>query len=103
MRARVEIENIEEMRCRQGIDDVELREAIRGLRVGDVVRLTFLAGAGSSAGETLSVRVTSIRGNASGRPFATFERGATRCQARDGEHGGDRAAGVATRPANHRR
>jgi hypothetical protein len=62
MRHPVEIENIEEMRRREGIEDVELREEIRGLRVGDLVKLTFLTGAHSS--ETLLVRITSIRGAA---------------------------------------
>ena len=37
MQKTVEIENIEEMRRREGIEDVELREEIRGLRVGDFV------------------------------------------------------------------
>ena len=64
MPPRVEIEDIEDLRRRQGIDDVELREAIRGLRVGDSVRLTFLTGRGTSAGETLPVRITSIRDGA---------------------------------------
>jgi hypothetical protein len=63
MRSPVEIEDIEEMRRREGIDDVELREGIRGLRVGDAVRLTLRAGA-ASAGETLLVRITRIRGRA---------------------------------------
>src|SRR4051794_12299675 len=58
----VEIENIEEMRRREGIEDVELREEIRGLRVGDIVKLTFLTG--SHSFETLLVRITSIRGAA---------------------------------------
>ena len=62
MRKPVEIENIEEMRLREGIDDVELRQIIRGLRVGDTVYLTFRAGTGSCTGETLSVRISSIRG-----------------------------------------
>jgi hypothetical protein len=62
MRNAVEIENIEEMRRREGIEDVEPREAIRGLRIGDSVRLTFLTGTKSSAGETLLVRITRIRG-----------------------------------------
>ena len=44
MRNLVEIENIEEMRLREGIDDVELRENIRSLKIGDVVRLTVLTG-----------------------------------------------------------
>jgi hypothetical protein len=63
MRNPVEIENIEEMRLREGIDDVDLRQKIRGLRIGDSVHLTFCAGAASSAAETLSVRITSIRGS----------------------------------------
>jgi hypothetical protein len=64
MRARVEIQNIGDMRRREGIEDVELREAIRGLRVGAFVKLTLLAGAQGTAGETLLVRITSIRGDA---------------------------------------
>src|SRR5438477_584590 len=54
-----QIENIEELRRREGIDDVELREEVRGLGVGDVVMLTFLTGTNSFAGETLPVRITS--------------------------------------------
>jgi hypothetical protein len=61
---RVEIENIDELRRRQGIDDVDLRRAICRLQVGDHVKLTFLIGNGSFAGETLPVRITSIRGKA---------------------------------------
>jgi len=59
----LEIENIEQRRCSLGIEDVELREAIRGLRVGDYVRLTILTGGKSSAGETLLVRITRITGS----------------------------------------
>lgn len=62
MRHTQEIENIEEMRRRQGIDDLELQEKIRGLHVGDSVKLTFLTGAPSCAGETLPVRITRICG-----------------------------------------
>jgi hypothetical protein len=62
MRDRVEIENIEEMRRLQGIEDVELRAAIRGLRVGDFVKLTLVASAPAHTAETLPVRITSIRG-----------------------------------------
>lgn len=54
-----EIENIDELRLREGIDDVELHEDIDRLRVGDHVRLTFMAGA--SQRETFPVRITSIR------------------------------------------
>jgi hypothetical protein len=61
---RVEIENIEELRRCAGVDDVALREAIRGLRVGDCVKLTFLNGGGSGVGETLLVRITQIRNSA---------------------------------------
>jgi hypothetical protein len=55
----VTIENIDEMRLREGIDDVELHEAITQLRVGDHVRLTFIVGA--ALRETLVVRITRIR------------------------------------------
>jgi hypothetical protein len=55
----IEIQDVEQLRQRVGIDDVELREQVRRLRVGDVVRLTFLAGPGKA--ETLAVRVTAIR------------------------------------------
>lgn len=54
----IEIENIDELRLREGIDDVELHEDISRLRVGDHVRLTFLSGA--NLRETLSVRITRI-------------------------------------------
>ncbi len=62
MRYPIEIENIEDMRRREGIEDVELWEEIRALQVGDMVKLTFLAGPHVS--ETLLVRITSIRGAA---------------------------------------
>jgi hypothetical protein len=61
MRNPIEIENIEAMRRREGIDDAELREAIRGLGIGDFVKLTFLTGPTSF--ETLLVRITSISGS----------------------------------------
>jgi hypothetical protein len=57
----IKIENIEEMRLQQGIDDVELRTEIRRLRVGNFVNLTFVSGAGSS--ETLTVRITKVNGS----------------------------------------
>jgi hypothetical protein len=59
----VEIENIEHMRRRQGIDDAELREQIRRLAIGDLVMLNFLNGATSCARETLAIRITSMRGS----------------------------------------
>jgi hypothetical protein len=64
MRGPLQIQDIEEMRRRAGIDDVELRQAIRVLRVGALVKITLLAGAPAAAGETLLVRITSIRGGA---------------------------------------
>jgi hypothetical protein len=60
MTSPVQIEDIEAMRGVEGIVDAELREAIRNLRVGRHVRLTFLASGKPSAGETLSVRITHI-------------------------------------------
>jgi hypothetical protein len=62
MEAQVRIENIEEMRRRQGIDDVELRAAVCGLGVGDSVRLTILSGDVPDGGETVVVRITAIDG-----------------------------------------
>jgi hypothetical protein len=59
----VEIENIEAMRRQVGIDDVELREAIRGLRVGDFVNLTLLTDTNPPARQTRLVRVTRISGS----------------------------------------
>ena len=62
MRSDVALENIEAMRRREGIEDVELRHEIRALTRGDVVRLTFLTGKDQTRAETLLVRITSIRG-----------------------------------------
>jgi hypothetical protein len=62
MEARVRIENIEAMRRRRGIDDVELRAAICGLGVGDSVRLTIFSGDASAGGETVVVRITAVDG-----------------------------------------
>jgi hypothetical protein len=59
----VEIEDIEGMRRLQGIEDIELGEEIRGLGSGDFVRLTFLTAATPATAETLSVRITSIKGS----------------------------------------
>jgi hypothetical protein len=58
----IEIEDIDTMRRREGINDVALREEIRELRVGDFVKLTLLSGTMSS--ETVAVRITSIKGSA---------------------------------------
>jgi len=71
MRSHVEIENIEELRRQEGIDDVELRKEVRDLRAGDFVKLTLLTSATAGGGETLSVRITSIRGSAFRGKLAT--------------------------------
>jgi hypothetical protein len=60
MDKRIEIENIEEMRRQQGIDDVELAEEIRRLKVGHVVVLTLLSSA--RCFETVPVRITQTNG-----------------------------------------
>lgn len=60
MKNPLNIEDIESLRLRQGIDDVELRKEVRGLGPGDCVRLTFLGDARPH--ETLMVRITSTRG-----------------------------------------
>jgi hypothetical protein len=56
----VELENIEDMRLREGIDDVELRRAIQRLQAGEFVKVTLLIN--SKSFETLWVRITDIRG-----------------------------------------
>jgi hypothetical protein len=55
------IQDIEDMRRQCGIDDPALRDQIRVLKRGDVIRLTLLADAPSAAAETLRVRITSVR------------------------------------------
>jgi hypothetical protein len=55
------IEDIEALRLRGGIDDVELREKVGRLAVGDCVRLTILGT--TSPGRTLMVRVTRAEGS----------------------------------------
>ena len=64
MKNPVGIEPIEDLRRSVGIDDAELRGQVVGVQVGDLVCLTFLSGTPSCQGETLPVRVTSIRGKA---------------------------------------
>jgi hypothetical protein len=71
----VRIENIEELRRREGIDDAELREDVRALGLGHLVRVTLLTDDPSFAGETVVVRLTGIngsvfRGTLAGRPAA---------------------------------
>ena len=49
----MEIEDIQQLRWKQGIEDLELHAEISGLQVGDSVNLTFRADKESFAGETL--------------------------------------------------
>src|SRR5947209_19977107 len=70
--AHVLIEDIAKRRSQQGIEDDELRDDIRALIVGDLVRLTLRADQ-SPSGETVEVRVTAIeksgfRGALAARP-----------------------------------
>ena len=60
----MEIEDIQHLRWKQGIEDLELGAEISSLQVGDSVKLTFRTDKESFAGETLLVRITSIRGSA---------------------------------------
>jgi hypothetical protein len=58
----VEIENIEQLRRQEGIDDVELRDEIRRLHPGNMVKISLVTGPNTR--ETLKVRITSINGTA---------------------------------------
>jgi hypothetical protein len=58
----IQIENIGQMRRERGIDDAELREEVRRLKSGDLVRLTLLTGSAPFGGETVVVRITSRKG-----------------------------------------
>src|SRR5262249_21295599 len=60
----VAIEDVQTMRRRQGMDDVQLRERTRGLRVGDLVKLIFLSAMEAYGGEPLLVRIPRIQGSA---------------------------------------
>ena len=57
----IQLENIEQLRQRAGIEDIELRKEIRELGVGKFVKLTLLTSPTTS--ESLLVRITSIRGD----------------------------------------
>jgi hypothetical protein len=77
LRNAVEIEDIDRLRRRAGIEDTQLHDEIRLLRIGDTVNLTFLKDAVSGAGETLAVRITFIRsgcfrGNLASEPRSTY-------------------------------
>jgi hypothetical protein len=72
--ASIAIENIEEMRRREGIDDEELHGEISRLKVGDLVRLTLRVS--RIAAETVIYRITAMqqmefRGECASLPFDT--------------------------------
>lgn len=76
MQNSIQIENIEERRRVVGIEDDVLREGIRQLETGNLVRLTLLTDTVSPGGETVLVRITSIngatfRGKLVSRPIST--------------------------------
>lgn len=58
----IKLEDIEALRRKKGIEDVELSEQIRALGIGDRVHLTFLTEVKSPTAETLPVRITSQNG-----------------------------------------
>ena len=60
MQNRIELENIRDMRRREGIEDAELSRAIRRLRVGDLVQVTLKISPQAFHGETVLVRVTRV-------------------------------------------
>lgn len=73
MRKLFELEDIAALRFNAGIDDVQLREAVARLKIGDLVRLTVLAD--TKALGAVLVRITSIaatayRGKVAGLPAA---------------------------------
>jgi hypothetical protein len=73
MLSTIPIEEIGALRRQLGIEDIELHAQVGRLRVGDLVRLTFLPAEPTGPGETLDVRITSIRydryrGRLVGRP-----------------------------------
>jgi hypothetical protein len=84
MSQRVEFENIEEMRCAAGIDDVELRDAVRNLQVGDLVKLTLRGTQGSFPGESVLIRITSIKGDVFRGKLAQTNRAARRTGVNEG-------------------
>ena len=59
----MQLQDIEKMRRQEGIEDPELGDQIAQLKRGDFVKLTVLSGPESEWGETLRVRITSIRGD----------------------------------------
>jgi hypothetical protein len=60
----LEIENIEALRRHEGIEDTELHEQVRHLRVGSCVKLTLVAVDRPGSGGPILVRITSIKGEA---------------------------------------
>lgn len=71
MRYAGNIENIEQQRQREGIDDVELREQIARLVVGDLVQVTLITGPRSFESalvEILAIEGETFRGKLARKP-----------------------------------
>lgn len=62
MKSPIDLEDIDSMRLQLGVDDVDLRDRIKQLVVGDCVRLTFLSTI--KGNHTLMVRITSAKNGA---------------------------------------
>jgi len=63
MQMSILVQNIEEMRRREGIEDEELRRDIRAMKIGDCVHLTLISNQRPMGSETVVVRVTRIDGS----------------------------------------
>lgn len=66
MKRTFKLENIEQMRLREGIDDIELRESIRQLQIGDCVYVTFLDCSHPKRSKTVLIRLVAIHKNGFG-------------------------------------
>src|SRR4051812_9092588 len=88
---RIEIENLEEKRREVGIEDVVLREDIRGLAAGDLVKLTWSVGARRTSDDALPSDPEPLPGSAgcpgfAGRVFLRREHASADARLRAGAH-----------------
>lgn len=63
MQLSILVQNIEEMRRREGIEDEDLRRDISAIKIGDRVHLTLISSQKPMGSETVVVRVTKIDGS----------------------------------------
>ena len=73
----MQLQDIEKMRQQEGIEDPELCAQIARLKRGAFVNLTILAGPAEEWGETVRVRITSIRGDSFRGKLASRPRACT--------------------------